>query len=267
MLGVLAPPSRAEKRRVAEARPPAPASMAPVVNAMAAPTPTEQVGIAPPPTWQRPYAPPDSPAALAGGYDLEFASVRRETVKSGGGARRVLLFSESWPVTTERLIYPALAPDAYLVAQIKNPTLRTLPQGQAALAVGADPAGTATLQLVAPGQEFTLPLGIDRAVRTFRNIAQVQSEEGLFSKDEITRYRVTIEVANPYPVAIPLRIVDQLPLQGDKNIEVSLKEANGAERDAATGKLTWKVSAPPSGKVKLAFVYDLKRPKGYRVHQ
>jgi len=91
--------------------------------------PSEQVGIAPPPSWQRPTVPPDWPAAAAGGYDLEFASLRPETVRTGKGARRVLLFSETWPVSTERLIVPALAPEAYLVAQIKNPSDRTLPRG------------------------------------------------------------------------------------------------------------------------------------------
>jgi len=229
--------------------------------------PSEQVGIAPPPGWKRPWMPPDSPAALAGGYDLEFASVRHETLHSGKGARRVLLFAETWPVSTERLIEPALSNDAYLVAQIKNPSRRTLPRGQAALSVGADPSGTATVPLVAPGQEFTLPLGVDPALRTFRNVAQVQTEKGLFTKDDVTRYAVSIEVQNPYPAAVPLRIVDQVPLAGDKNVEVELIEAQGAERDEGTGKLTFRRTAPAAGKVKVGFVYQLKRPKGYRVHQ
>jgi hypothetical protein len=228
---------------------------------------SDQVGIAPPPAWQPPWMPPQSPAALAGGADLEFPSVRRETVRSGKGARRVLLFSETWPVATERLIEPALSQDAYLVAQIRNPSQRTLPRGQAALAVGADPAGVAALPLVAPGQQFTLPLGIDRALRPIRNVAQVQSEKGLFSKDEVTRYATTIELANPYAVPLPLRIVDQLPLPGDKNVEVELIDAQGAEREEGTGKLTWRLTAPASGKIKVGFVYQLKRPKGFKVHQ
>ena len=67
---------------------------------------------------------------------------------------------------------------------------------------------------------------------------------------------------NPYPAPVPLRIVDQLPLQGDKNIEVQLVDAQGAEREEGTGKLTWRVTAPASGKFKLAFVYQLKRCSG-----
>ncbi len=266
----------------------APPTMAPMMKSMPSPSPQHsrgqpmvaasagaarplslgaEVGLAPPPSWRPPPLPPDSPAALAGGFDLEFSSLRRETVKSGKGARRVLLFTETWPVTTERLIYPALSPDVYLVARLKNPSQRTLPGGQAALSVGADPSGTATLMLVAPGQELTLPLGLDPAVRSFRNIAQEKRETGLFTKDDVTRYAVTIEVANPYAVPIPLRIVDQLPLQGDKNLEVEVISAEGAEREEGTGKLTWRLTAPASGKVKLGFVYQLKSPRGFRVHQ
>src|SRR5260370_36435362 len=114
----------------------------------------EQVGIAPPPSWRPPPLPPNSPAALAGGYDLEFPSLRRETLHSGGGARRVLLFSETWPVQTSRVIYPALSPDAYLIAKGRNPSRRTLPGGEASLSVGADLAGRAELQIVSPGAEF-----------------------------------------------------------------------------------------------------------------
>src|SRR5205823_8807742 len=116
-----------------------PAPMGPMATAsMAAPAgkessreaPREKVGIAPPPSWQPPPVPPDSPAALDGGFDLDFKAVRRDSLRSGFGVRRVLLFSETWPVTTERLLMPALAPDGYLIAQIKNPSPRTLPRGQ-----------------------------------------------------------------------------------------------------------------------------------------
>jgi hypothetical protein len=230
-------------------------------------TPATQIGIAPPPSWRPPAPVEDSPAELAGGFDLQFESAHRESLRDGEDDRRVLLFTEAWPVITERLIEPALSPDAYLVARLKNPSERTLPRAEASLSVGADPAGTATLPLVAPGQELTLPLGIDRGIRTFRNVALVQSEKGIFSKDDVTRYAVTIEVQNPHPAAVPLRIVDQLPLPGNKDVEIELVEARGAQREADTGKLTFVATAPPAGSVKVGFVYQLKRPKGYEVHQ
>ena len=44
-------------------------------------------------------------------------------------------------------------------------------------------------------------------------------------------------------------------------------EAEGAQREEGTGKLTWRLTAPAAGKVKIGFVYQLKRPRGYQVHQ
>ena len=227
-----------------------------------------EVGLAPPPSYQPPSFGPDAPATLAGGYDLAFTSPRPATVPSGGAARRVPLFAESWAVTTERVIFPAIAPEAYLVATLKNSSARTLPGGAADLFVGDDPAGTARLELVAPGEQVTLPLGLDRAIKPVRNVTQVQAEKGVFSKDEVTEYVVTVEVANPYPQAIPLRIVDQVPLAGDKNGEVKLlRSAPAAKPDADTGQIEWRVQVPASGKTLVTFAYELRRPKGYRVRQ
>ena len=238
------------------------------LNGSGAPDNFTQVGLAPPPSYQPPGFGPDAPATLAGGFDLAFTSPRPATVPSGGAARRVPLLTESWPVTTERVIFPAIAPEAYLVATLKNPSARTLPGGAADLFVGDDPSGSARLQLVAPGEQVTLPLGLDRAIKPVRNVTQVQAEKGVFSKDEVTEYVVTIEVANPYPQAIPLRIVDQVPLAGDKNGEVKLlRTAPEAKPNADTGQLQWKVQVPASGKTLVTFAYELRRPKGFKVRQ
>ncbi len=229
--------------------------------------PDSEFAIAPPPSWTPPQPSPGSPADAAGGYQLEYSSLRPETIQSGRGLRRVLLFSETWPVAAERVLYPGVSSDAYLIARIKNPSLRILPRANAQLTVGQDLAGIALLPLMRPGVEVELPLGVDRAIHTQRNVAQVQSEQGLFSKDDVTRYLVTIEVANPYPAAVSLRVIDQYPLTGDNHMEVELLEAPCAQVDKAIGKLTWTLQVAPAEKVKLGFIYQLKRPKGFRVHQ
>ncbi|MBS2022452.1 MAG: DUF4139 domain-containing protein [Deltaproteobacteria bacterium] len=227
------------------------------------------MGLSPPPAYVPPTFPPNSPASLAGGYDLSFPAVHRASVTSGGPQRRVGLFSETWPVKTERVVWPGLGKEALLIARLKNPSQHVLPGGSAELFVGEDPSGTARISLTAPGQEISLPLGIDRAVKAERNVAQVQTETGLISKDEVTEYTVTIEVANPYTHPLALRVVDQVPLAGDKNTTITLKSTSPqtAERKDDTGELTWRMEVPASSKQVVTFSYELKRPKGYRVHQ
>jgi hypothetical protein len=226
------------------------------------------VSLAPPATWRPPSYPPNSPAALAGGYDLAWSSLQKESVGSGKGARRVALFSQSWPVKVERKLFPALADDAFLVAELKSPAATPLPGGTARLYVGADPAGEAKLDLVSPGQPFTLPLGLDRALRPVRNVQLLTQETGLIGKDDVSRYQVTVELANPYPFPVFVRILDQWPVGGDEHVEVKLLETQPwAIQDPAVGSLEWHLTLPPSKKSQVSFTYSLKRPRSWRLQQ
>jgi hypothetical protein len=237
-------------------------------SAPAAPEPTEQIGLLPPPGWRAPTWDPNLPAALAGGWDLSYPALAPETIASGKGARRVALFARSWPVAAERKLFPALADEAFLVAEIKNPSPEALPGGRAQLFVGADPAGTAMLAMVAPGETFTLPLGLDHAVKPVRNVKVTTVEKGIINKDEINEYVVTTEIANPYRSPLAVRVLDQIPVTDQHDVEVKLLRSEpAAQIDAVKGELAWRVTVPPSGRTAVTFTYSLKRPKGWRLHQ
>ncbi|WAM27455.1 mucoidy inhibitor MuiA family protein [Myxococcus sp. NMCA1] len=226
------------------------------------------MSLTPPPGWRPPIFAPESPVAAAGGYNLTFSSQHPETLLSNKGERSLPLVSESWPVQVERKIFPALSPNTYLVATLQGPSRNVFPGGDASLFVGADPAGTATLTTIVPGESFTLPLGIDRAVRSARDVRLVESEKGFISKDEVGTYEVTIEVPNPYPFPLAVSVVDQLPLNKDGKVEVALVRAGPSPQfDKGTGKLQWDVVVPPSSKSTVSFQYTLSRPKGWRLYQ
>jgi hypothetical protein len=233
------------------------------------PAPRIPVNIAPPPAYRYPRLAANLPAALAAGHDLTFPSAARETIASGKGARRVALFSQTWPVSVERLIFPALAKEAFLVAAFKNPSKQAMPGGRANLFVGDDSAGVADLKFVAPGEMFTLPLGIDQAIKPIRNVTQTTSETGLISKDEVTEYTTVIEFANPHSSPLAVRVKDQIPVSADKDrAEVRLLGSTpAAQLTAENGALEWQMTVPAGATVKLRFVYSIKRPKGARLVQ
>jgi uncharacterized protein (TIGR02231 family) len=240
------------------------------ISADKSPEPALAIGIGPPAGYQPPYVSSDLPAALAGGYDLTYKAAAPDTVASGKGARRVALFSRSFPVSVERRVFPDLESGAaFLVAELKNPTGQPLPGGQAKLFVGADPAGVAQLSTVAAGETFTLPLGLDRGIKPIRNVKVVTTESGLISKQETNEYTVSIEVTNPTRSPMRLRVVDQVPVTDDKDVEITLRRTSPAvsERDQVTGKLEWRLTVPATAKTTLSFVYTLKRPKGYQLRQ
>ncbi len=224
--------------------------------------------LSPPAGWRAPTFGPDSPVTLANGADLAFPALQKESVPSAGGTRRIALWSASWPVTVERKLYPALTPNAFLVAELKNPSSQVLPGGPAQLFVGADPAGTARLKLVSPGEAFTLPLGIDRALKPVRNVQLVEATQGLISKDEVGTYTVTIELANPYRAPIAIRVYDQFPVSDLKDVEAKLLDSKPtATQDAKKGSLEWRLSVPPNQKTVISFTYSIKRPRGWKLQQ
>ncbi len=234
----------------------------------APPEPVSTFSLAPPPAWRPPRFGADSPVTLAAGYDLSFTSLQKETVPSERGARRVALWGAQWPVSVERKLFPALTTDAFLVAELKNPSQQVLPGGPAQLYVGADPAGTARLKLVSPGEPFTLPLGIDRALKPVRNVQVVEATQGVFSKEEIGTYTVTIELANPYRAPVAVRVADQFPVTDQKDVETKLLDSKPtAIQDAKKGSLEWRLTIPPQQKQVFSFTYSVKRPRGWKLQQ
>lgn len=228
-----------------------------------------QISLSPPMRlYQPPPLPIDSPARLAGGYALSYESAGVQSVRTGKDERRIALFSRVWPVKVTRKVVPAMADDAFLVAEMTNPSRQPLPGGQAQLFVGADPAGTAQLQLVSPNESFTLPLGLDPAIKPVRNVVLSNEEQGVFSKSEITTYAVTIELINPYAQSIAMIVQDQIPVSRDRSVEIKRLTAQPiAAFNDVTGALTWSFDMKPSSTTKLSFKYSLKRPKGYLLRQ
>jgi hypothetical protein len=224
--------------------------------------------LGPPAGYRPPTVAPDAPAALAGGYDLSYPALRRETVPSGPGTRRVALLSRSWPVTVTREVFPALAEAAFLVAELKNPSRAPLPGGRAELFVGDDPAGEAQLPLAAPGEKLTLPLGIDRAIKPVRRVELIQAEKGFLSKDDVRAYKVVIELANPYPRDIALHVVDQWPVTSDPHVKISLDQVDpSAQQEPVKGELDWRFALPASSKRTLTYSFTVTCPRGWLLYQ
>ncbi len=264
------------------APPPAPAEASTVLEVLStsrpsgssrsAPVPVQSFGLRPP--GMRGDVP--QPAAFSGGYDLVYQAAAPETVRSAKGTRRVALFARSFPVAVERRIVPALSDDTYLVGLLRNPLGQPLPEGEARLFVGDDPAGTAHLGLVGAGQTTVLPLGVDAAIKAVRHVDVETQETGLISKDEVSTYRVTVELANPYATPLSARIIEQLPLAQDDHVKVKrlqveprLSEASDADAQQLSrkGGVEWRLLVPARAKQVVRLVYSLERPKGYRLHQ
>src|SRR5262249_28385770 len=125
----------------------------------------------------------------------------------------------------------------------------------------------AQLPVLRPEDEVELPLGIDHALRAVRNVLLKASSRGLFSKDDLTEVKVSVEIANPHPRPVPLSVIEQLPVAKGEKIEVEVLEVTPAAKRGDGGRLEWSVQLPARGRTVLAYRYRIVRPKGWELRQ
>ncbi len=230
--------------------------------------PTQSVAFGAPGGWAPPYLAQDLPAALAGGYTFVYRAAKPESVASGGEARPVALFTRRFPAVANERILPALSKVAYLVAKITNDGDRPLLAGRAHLFVGSDLVGVAAVPTTAVGESVTVPLGIDDAIQIDRNVHVLSSEQGLFSKEDVSHYEVVIELANPRSQVEHAVVEDQVPLAHGEKVEVKLDAvAPAAKVDKVNGLVDWTVDLVPGKKRTLTLRYSITRPKDWKLSQ
>ena len=105
-------------------------------------------------------------------------------------------------------------------------------------------------------------------IQVVRNTKLLSAEKGFISKDGVNTYEVTLELLNPRGATLDARVIDQIPLKGDKHVEVKLdKMEPWAIHDEHEGTLEWHVQLAAKQKKVITFQYTLTYPKGAKLRQ
>jgi len=212
---------------------------------------------------------PALPAVAAGGFDYVYQAATSASVPGEASWHRVPLAVTTYPVKTFYEATPSLSTTAYLKARVDNASDRPLLAGPANIFVGDGFAGQGKLATTGPGGVIELPLGADEDIRIVRKVVPSSRTEGVFSKDDITAYAVTIEVGNYKNKPIDIEIVDQVPKTNNEDIKIALSKL--APKPVAPpdsqGILRWKLSIPAKKTRSINFEYTLERPSGWVLRQ
>jgi uncharacterized coiled-coil protein SlyX len=209
------------------------------------------------------------PAVVAGGLDYVYESPTRMDIPSSGEKIAVPLMVESYPATVFYEATPSLKTVAYLKAEVDNRGERPILAGPVNIFMGPDFAGQGRLVTTGPGGKLPLPLGADENIRLKRTVVPKTVTEGVFSKDELTTYQVTIEVGNYKSRPVRIAIFDQIPKSGHEDIEIEKgsikpKPLKGPDVD---GVLRWELSIPAGQTEKIEFRYTIERPENWQLTQ
>ncbi len=183
-------------------------------------------------------------------------------IAGNGENHSVVLKEMDMPSAYTYYSVPKLDQDAFLVANVKDFAAFNLLPGEANIMIGNLYAGKTMIDPQATEDTLKVSLGRDRQVVVRRELMAQTSGTKMIGSSVRKTFTYEIRVRNGKQEAIRLQLKDQYPVSTDKNVEVELTEASGAEKNAETGELTWELDMKPGESKVLRLTYTVKHPNG-----
>ena len=212
-----------------------------------------------------------APEIRRSGLVVAFQAQKRETVRAGADPARVALGRFDLDPSVRWTAFPRVTKDVFVTTKLVNTTGTPLPAGEARVFVGPDFTGRMALADWGMGKEVDVGLGVDREVEAEREaLVKQRSTEGIFSKDTVHERGFRITVTNHRARSIDVRLLDQIPVSADEDIEVELTETSLAfaklpereeETNKARGVLEWRFGVAAQAKQEVRFAFTVTHPK------
>ena len=212
-----------------------------------------------------------APAQLAEGLlSAVFTAPRRESVDGAGRARKVFLSGFTLQAELSRVTAPRADPSAFLAAKAVNGTGATLLPGQASVFLGDEFVGRAQVALTPPGGEVKLAFGADDRVKVERQVVERRHEtSGLFTKDDVIRYRVRTTVKNLWSKPVTVRLLDLVPMSREEDVKVVVLDGSTPPTEPddpmKPGVKAWVLALDPQKEKVVELRYEVRFPRGMAV--
>ncbi len=199
-------------------------------------------------------------------------------------------------ITFTRTVVAKYKPAAYLRARLRNASKLTLLRGPTGLTLDGTFLGRSTLPRCSAGDVFSIPLGVDPAIRVAYPKPDVsRSTTGVFAKGDNCVYTRSVTLVNTRAAAgkpVSVTVLDQVPVSEDEKLRVDLLQPAGVQSGRAVaagvqgregkeeadwgratasvkkaGEVQWEVVLNAGRSVKLVLQYEVAFPTGERVAQ
>lgn len=190
----------------------------------------------------------------------------RYSIPSNGKPQVIGIDAFTIPAKYEYYASPKLDPAAFLIAKVAGFEKYDLLPGQANLFLDNTFVGEAFLDPNVINDTLELSLGRDPSIIVKREKVKdfaASRKVGSSTKETIG---IVISIRNTKSGAVRLTIEDQIPVSGNKDIEVTLVEDSEAKFNAETGNLTWKRKLSTASKDEVRFSYSVKYPSDKQVN-
>ncbi|MEX1003694.1 MAG: DUF4139 domain-containing protein [Crocinitomicaceae bacterium] len=160
---------------------------------------------------------------------------------------------------------PKLDKDAFLLANIVGWQDLDLIPGPTNVYFGDTYVGQSYITTRNVGDTLRLSFGRDNRILITRKKLEEFSNKKVIGNNRKDTYVYEIIVKNNREIPVTIDLFDQVPISQDSDISVSVDEISGAEINATSGKLFWKVSLQPSEAKKYKIQFTIKYPKDKKI--
>ena len=182
-------------------------------------------------------------------------------ILSNGKAHSVALKEINLPATYKYYAAPRIEKEAFLLAEISDYSKYNLLPGEANIIFEGMYVGKTNINPNQTSDTLNLSMGRDKKISIKREkVVDKSGTKFLSSKKEQT-FTYDITIRNNKKEMVDLLLKDQYPLSPDKEIEIELKESDGAKINTETGILTWNLKLKPNETKVIRISYKVKYPK------
>lgn len=169
------------------------------------------------------------------------------------------------PATYLYKAYPKKDKEAFLVAEATDWQKLNLLEGDANVFFDNSYVGKSRLNTSSATDTLYLSLGRDPGIRVERTKVNEKSARRFLGSSQEQTVTWRINVTNTRHEAVSLNVYDQTPIARNSDINVTVEELSGGQRDKDTGIVTWKLDLNPNEKRELLLQYKVKYPKNERL--
>ena len=161
---------------------------------------------------------------------------------------------------------PKLDTKAYLAAEVKTADVEQLMDTDASIYIKGAYMGEAYMSIDLSKEEYDISLGVDETVKVTRKQVKKYSSSVLLKGQKKTELEYEITAVSKKDRKCELRLIDQIPVSGDKTIEVSADNISGGKYDEVTGEVSWDITLGSMETEKKTLAYSVAYPKDKVIH-
>jgi uncharacterized protein (TIGR02231 family) len=202
-------------------------------------------------------------------FQAVYGIAGRVTVPTTGEAKRVQIDEAQLDPALMVRTVPKRDPKAYLYAKMAMARGTPILPGQVSLFRDSTFVGNGRLPLLAPGEEYELGFGVDDAVKVRHTTAEEKrAETGIISSSKTDTRSYRISVKNLHERAIPVTVIDQIPVSQNADIKIELLGKTAPTKrdlDEKRGVLAWEMEVKPDEEKVVEFGYRVTWPAAKKI--